>query len=515
MRYFLLVFALVLGCQEREDRQDPQIEVTESTNTSADAETPPIAFTTDLPKGISSVTSVEVTVRGTATEYKYAFTSDLGAGCSDAGYGNSQSLNKKLKIDDLGADGIKTVCIVGRSSDGTEQEQPELYQWMKFTADASTPPPPEPVVTVKDIQDEYHDGTIKLEVEAENGATHYQLAFKKGLLDCEEDFEDSDYGEEKEVSADNGTFTLYHVNSNGAYTLCLRGKNGANVQDNVSQYAFEKVDPPLPESAGMLDITTSYKPTKIYFASTSYGHRVITLSNKGDSDLEWKIEAEAAIDWLKIGMAEDNLSVVSASDNLVSGTLAAQGKTTVWLRLADIYKTDYEAGKKTATLKVHNVSGGDDPVSIDVSLQVPTVELSPDPAIIKLNKYKKTGKIMLHNSATNANWAVGYRFSPLLINDAYNEFQDIVSYKTLRDASQTKYIEFSIDEDKLAQKEDGYSGGMFYMLITNTSSKVEESKSCGDDELEGGEKITIGVKVEFTPRFTTNVCYYFSVSVKK
>ena len=45
-------------------------------------------------------------------------------------------------------------------------------------------------------------------------------------------------------------------------------------------------------------------------------------------------------------MAENNLSVVSAANNLVSGTLAAQEKTTVWLRLADIYKTDYEAGKK-------------------------------------------------------------------------------------------------------------------------------------------------------------------------
>ena len=127
---------------------------------------------------------------------------------------------------------------MGRSSDGTEQEQPELYQWMKSTADASTPPPSVPVVTVKDMQDEYHEDTITLEVEAENGATHYKFAFKKGLLDCEEDFEDSDYGEEKEVSADNGTFTLYHLNSNGAYTLCLQGKNGANVQDNASQYAF-------------------------------------------------------------------------------------------------------------------------------------------------------------------------------------------------------------------------------------------------------------------------------------
>ena len=264
----------------------------------------------------------------------------------------------------------------------------------------------------------------------------------------------------------------------------------------------------------MLDITTSHKPTKIYFASTSYGHRVITLSNKGDSDLEWKIEAEAAIDWLKIGTAENNLSVVSAANNLVSGTLAAQEKTTVWLRLADIYKTDYEAGKKTATLKVHNVSGGDDPMSIDVSLQVPTVELSPYPALIKLDKYKKTAKIMLHNSDTNANWAVGYQFSPFLINDAYNEFQDIVSYKTLKDAGYTKYIEFTVDEDKLAQKEDGYSGAMIYLLITNTSSKVEGS--CGAYELEGGEKTTIGfINVEFTPRFTTNVCYYFSVTVKK
>ena len=98
-------------------------------------------------------------------------------------------------------------------------------------------------------------------------------------------------------------------------------------------------------------------------------------------------------------------------------------------------------------------------MSIDVSLQVPTVELSPDPALIKLDKYKKTAQDHCCTiSATNANWAVGYQFSPLLINDAYNEFQDIVSYKTLKDAGYTKYIEFTVDEDKLVQKEDGYSG---------------------------------------------------------
>ena len=58
---------------------------------------------------------------------------------------------------------------------------------------------------------------------------------------------------------------------------------------------------------------------------------------------------------------------------------------------------------------------------------------------------------------------------------------------------------------------------MIYLLISNTNSKVEESrdKSCGAYELEGGEKTTIGFNVEFTPRFTTNVCYYFGVTVEE
>ena len=519
MRYFLLVFALVFGCQEMADRQVPQIPVTAGSKASADGETRPAAFTTDLPQGISKVTSVEISVRGTATEYKYAF-SEIGADCSAVSYGDFHSIDAKLKIDDLGADGIKTVCIVGRSSDGQEQQQPQLYQWVKITTADGVALPPAPVVTVKGMWLEYHDNTIELEVEAENGATHYQFAYRwgevDGILDCEADFEEEHYSVEKEV-AGNRTFTL-DIPYNGYYTLCLRGKNSDAIQDNVSQYRFKKIDPPPPESAGMLEITTSHQPTSIHLFSTFKGDLKIMLSNKGTSNLDWKIEAEdeAKAGWLKIGTDSNDLRVVDAANNPVGGTVLAGEDVSVSLRLADVYKTDYAAGIKTAKLKVYNVSGEDDPVTISVHLYIPRVELIPDDsagmAEISLSRFNKTEKIMLHNSATKSGWPVRSQLIPLRV-DA--EFTQVVNVRRDRDDSQTSFIEASINEAALLAKEDDYKGWMIYLLITNTSSQGASS-TCGESSpgVVGGIPIMINSSA-FTPEYTTNICRIVYVAVKK
>ena len=392
---------------------------------------------------------------------------------------------------------------------------PELAS-IKASADVVALPPA-PVVTVKGIWPEYHDNTITLAVEAENGATHYQFASMGGVHDCEENFEEKHYSGDKEVAGDR-TFTL-NISYNGYYTLCLRGRNSDAIQDNVSQYRFKKVDPPPPESVGMLEITTSHQPTSIHLFSTYKGEVKITLSNKGTSDLVWKIAAEAAASWLKLGTGSNDLRVVHAAD-LVGGTLVTGGNVSVWLRLADIHKTDYAAGIKTAKLKVYNVSGEDDPVSISVHLYIPRVELIPDPkllATISLDSVNKTEKIMLHNSATRSGWPVMSQLIPLQV-DA--EFTQVVNVRRDRDASQTSFIEASINEAALLAKEDGYKRHMYYLLITNTSSEEQErniSTTCGDifpEGVVGGMSRTIGAVV-FTPQYTTNICRYVYVVVER
>ncbi len=521
MRYFLLTLVLIIGCQGKEDKS-PQSVAADMTG--ADAEAAPTAIAAGLPQGISPLTSVEATVSGTAAEYKYALRSGLGECASDS-YGSFQSLSTKLSIGDLGADGIKTVCIIGKSSTGKEA-QPKLHQWQKSTADPEEEVETPPEVTVRDVRGEYSQDRIELEIATKRGATHYQFAGKTGMLDCEDDFVDSDWSEERAVTADDGTFSLDLSDEPlDKYTLCLQATDGDGdvVQEETFQERFTVISPPPPESAGMLEITTSEKPTAIYFPSASSSHDKIILSNKGGSELEWKIEAESDASWLKIGVAKNDMQVV-ASATAVTGTLAAgEEDAVVWVRLADRYKTDYPAGKKTAKLKVYNVSGGDDPVVISVVMRVPAVSLSVSPVgipgakIIALSANNPKGRVILHNSDGD-NWAVKYQFKHMLHDAEFEKFRDIVSYERSKtdDGKHTKFIEFSVNKAKLAQQADDYTYAMFYRLISNSSTQGTTS-SCTPTDPEGGKVITVAKhgNVTFRPEFTTNVCYYFAVSLRK
>lgn len=533
MRYsvqlFLLALSVVLGCQGREER--PAVEGDPASDDATGLPT----VSANLPTGQSPLTKIEATVTGTVTEYKFYFSSShpLGYDCANATYGDFRSISTKLTISEaeLGADSVtgsaKTVCIVGRSGTDTES-QPKPYQWMKITsATAELPAEKLPKVTVPDIESSYNDASIELTITAENGATHYQYALKQGELDCEDDFDaEEDYGDDREVGADEGKLTLT-LEALGDYTLCVRGKNGAKLQQDVSEYKFEKVVDPdsQEESAGMLAVTTSHKPRRIYLASATKGTPKITLSNEGNSNLEWRIEAERAASWLKIGTDKSSLSTVSADDDLINGTLSAGQETTVYLKLADVYKTDYEAGKKRVTLKVHDVSGSDAPVSIDVNMVVPEVKMSispikpPNTAVMTLSASQPKGKVMLDN-AKGGNWAVKYQFKPLISGAYLSKFNDIISYREHKptDSKQPKYIEFSVDQAKLASKPAGYTASMWYCIVTNTSSKgtVPPTSICKDDrKLQGGATTTLATGITFTPDYTTNVCEVFVVLVTK
>jgi len=307
MRYsvhcFLLALSVMFGCQGKEER--PAVKEDPASDDATGEATPTVSA--DLPVGESNAASIDATVSGTATEYKFYFSSShsLGYDCANATYGDFQSISTKLTISEaeLGADGIKTVCIVGKNSTGTESE-PELYQWKKNTAPPTEKPPK---VTVQDIQDEYSEDSIELTIKAEHGATHYQYGLKQGNYNCD-DFDAEDYGSDIEVGADSGKFTLSNL-ANEDYTLCVRGKNGAKLQEDVSQYIFEKVDPDSPESsAGMLDITTSQQPTRIYLASAGKGTPKIILSNEGDSEQRSEIVANLAEEPVRVLVATDCLS---------------------------------------------------------------------------------------------------------------------------------------------------------------------------------------------------------------
>ena len=530
MLHILLALGLLIGCQEKE-RQTAPLPLTDKS--SADQNVALLAYADGLPPALEA-TSVDVEVKGTAAEYKFAFSSEISSGCTSAVYGSYQSIDNNLQIDDLGDDGPKTVCIMGRSSQGTEQTAPSIYKWVKLTQiigdpDTSQPQtPPSPKVTVE-VQGEYHENSVELEITAVNGATHYQWGLQQGSHSCQDDFEDTDYSVERTVGADDGTLTLSNISSNGIYTLCLRPTDGAGeVTGGVSQYAFAKIDPPPPAAAGKLSITTSNQPTKIYYASATSSYHRITLSNTGDVDLDWKISSNQATDWLQLGMTKDSLANVSVSNSLVSGTLAAQQSATVWLRLADIYKTDYDVGKKTATLQVHNVSGEDDPASIEIYLQVPNVEinahdngttklLSSSVALTTLTSSKKTGKISLRNTAAGGNWVVRYQ---LVSYNADNEkrisFNNIVNMRRYKDDSHTRFIEFTVDEDKLEEQEDDYNNAMIYYIFTNTSSKDQKS-TCGKMKVEGGKPINLNENTVLSSRanVTTNICYLLVVTLKK
>ncbi len=274
-------------------------------------------------------------------------------------------------------------------------------------------------------------------------------------------------------------------------------------------------------SAGKLKVSTPNKSNAIHFASAASGNYKIKLTNTSTEDIEWRIDAESAASWLKVGKTKNDLQVVPAN-TLLSGTLLAGEETSVRIELADKHKTDYEVGKKTVQLKVYNISGGHDPVPIAVNMHVPKVQLHASYYInrmpeVKLSADNPRGRIELHN-IDGANWAVRYQFKHMSEHEASKAFHNIVSYREGKttDGKHTKFIEFSADKAKLAEQADGYKSAMFYTVVTNTSSAADvnytQANRCPLREANKPIPLT---KTSLTPEFTTDVCYAFAVTLTK
>jgi hypothetical protein len=102
--------------------------------------TPPPGFspTTSLdntPSDPSNAASINIKVSGqSVVQYRYALLDSAG-GCGGAVYGGWISVSNRI-TGSLGADGPKTLCVIGRDSSNIEQSVPTLVAWVKDT----TPP---------------------------------------------------------------------------------------------------------------------------------------------------------------------------------------------------------------------------------------------------------------------------------------------------------------------------------------------------------------------------------------
>lgn len=127
--HYLLSILLLISC----DQKKPELD---RDGLAAEAEAEPLAYITGLPTGVSDIASIDAEVRGNVTQYKYAFMTDAGVACKDAEYGEFRPLSTRLMLD-LGVDGDKVICLIGKDSEGSEQKKPERYQWEKISIASS------------------------------------------------------------------------------------------------------------------------------------------------------------------------------------------------------------------------------------------------------------------------------------------------------------------------------------------------------------------------------------------
>ena len=227
----LLVVLILLGCDD--------VEKPKQANTGLEAKAEqPLAYITDLPIGTSDIESIDVEVQGDATHYKYAFLTDASVACEDAEYGDFHPLSTRLQLD-LGENGAKIICLIGKDSDGNEQKKAERYQWVKVSVAIVHTDGPE-VNAVKPLA--YTTGLptgtsdiTSIDVEVQGNATHYKYAF---MTDTSVACEDAEYGNFLPLS----TRLQLDLGENGDKVICLIGKDSNNnEQEKPERYQWERI----------------------------------------------------------------------------------------------------------------------------------------------------------------------------------------------------------------------------------------------------------------------------------
>lgn len=86
-----------------------------------------------LPSAVSDVDHMQVKVHGLdLDQYRYKYVnSDVTSTCQSSEYSEWKSILEPIVVFDLGADGPKLLCVIGRRTDGLEQKSPTEYRWVK------------------------------------------------------------------------------------------------------------------------------------------------------------------------------------------------------------------------------------------------------------------------------------------------------------------------------------------------------------------------------------------------
>ena len=532
MRYLLPIVFLLVSCRE---------ESTPVQEGGLDSEGAPVAYVhPGLPKGISDIESIDVEVRGNVTHYKYAFITDTSTTCEEAEYGEWYPVATRLQLD-LGEHGHKIICLIGKDSEGNEQEEAKRYQWMKASAAVEVSEDKRLPVAVVDggMEAAYAESAIELNILGDYGATKYQYVLvKEENFDCNS-LSDDNYGEEKNI----GDKLKLNIKTGGEYTLCLRGRNTEDIQAETSVYSFEKKVQASTELTGELYVT---KTGEAFFTSAAKYTRTLKLENKSkEGGLEWKIAAEEKIDWLQVKETGGEYTAVTAGD-VIGGTLAAGETTTVSLRLADVYKTDYgKPYERISELEVINVSKSKK-VKVETRLYIPAVKVSRSQTIpekverflsLYLSDSNTEEKLYFLNAGEGGHGRVSYQTIPIFIakkNDAgtmvylyrhhekakaaYEEFKSIVSVKAQKDEDYRRFLKFSVNKDELARKPSNYGFKVSFAIVSNTDRKdYWVQPLCGlayGKSYEGGKEYDLGLRL-FTPWVTTNTCHFIDVYVQK
>lgn len=183
----------------------------------------PTATLSGTPADPSNGTALNVTVAGPdMSQYQYALMS--GSNCTGAIYGAWTAVSVPI-TSAIGADGQKTLCILGRDAALNVQSTPTFYSWVNDTT--------APTATHSGEPNNPSNATSLNVTIAGTGVVQYQYALLFNAADCS----GAAYGSMTAVS----TPITDALGGDGNYRLCMKGQDDTqNLQVIPTTYAWTK-----------------------------------------------------------------------------------------------------------------------------------------------------------------------------------------------------------------------------------------------------------------------------------
>ena len=367
----------------------------------------PFAYLSGLPTGLSAISEINNEVRGNnvTVGYQYALLQDKSIGCVDVDYSEFKKITEPLKIT-LGDDGDKIICLRGKGNNNLIQKKIERYQWVKIPKILSISTLP--IAYVSGLPNgESHLNQITADIAGLNGATKYQYVFlDQANANCN-NIKDGDYQKNEHLI----TVPLsLQVTTNGDKTLCVRGiDNDGKIQEDVAKYYWTKTtaSPSATESSSG-NSQLHLDKTKININSGSRNYYSVTITNKGNKQLRWRVKSSQAISWLKIRKHGEQYKIVNQSPTVISGTLSAKSNTNtnsngssnnnstkVFFKLSNETKTNYGAPYlRNNKLRFYN----DDSnwySDVEITLKIPKLRAAG--GTLRFNDNTQTSRIPIEN----------------------------------------------------------------------------------------------------------------------